>query len=75
MAERKGMAPNTKPTYNDGITFEDPGNTFKAWDYNENNFIDPEEVRQLQVGEGNIVNDGIPEEPGKIVIGGGGKTQ
>jgi hypothetical protein len=45
MAERKGMAPNTKPTYNDGITFEDPGNTFKAWDYNENNFIDPEEVR------------------------------
>ncbi|KAK3737070.1 hypothetical protein QZH41_013879 [Actinostola sp. cb2023] len=44
MADRKGMSTITSQTTNDGITFEDPDNTFKTWDYNGDGFIDPEEI-------------------------------
>ena len=45
MAKQKGMRKNSKATYNEGLTFDDPKSTFKLWDYNSDGFLDPEEVR------------------------------
>ncbi|EDO48200.1 predicted protein [Nematostella vectensis] len=44
LAERKGLGPNDKATHNEGVTFEDPENTFTNWDYNGDGFIDAQEI-------------------------------
>ena len=44
LAENKKLSDNPKKTNNRGIYYEDPLNTFKQWDLNGDEYIDPQEV-------------------------------
>lgn len=44
LAENKKLGDNPKRTNNRGIYYEDPLNTFKQWDLNGDEHIDPQEV-------------------------------
>ncbi|KAJ7383008.1 hypothetical protein OS493_031178 [Desmophyllum pertusum] len=44
LAENKKLRDNPKTTDNRGIYYEDPLNTFKQWDLNGDEYIDPEEI-------------------------------
>lgn len=44
LAENKNLKDNLKRTDSRGIQYEDPLNTFRQWDLNNDEYIDPEEV-------------------------------
>lgn len=44
LAENKNLRDNPKGTDSQGIQYEDPLNTFRRWDLNSDQYIDPEEV-------------------------------
>lgn len=44
LAENKNLRDNPKGTDSQGIQYEDPLNTFRRWDSNSDQYIDPEEV-------------------------------
>ena len=46
LAENKNLKDNLKRTDSRGIQYEDPLNTFRQWDLNNDEYIDPEEVSQ-----------------------------
>lgn len=49
LAENKNLRDNPKGTDSQGIQYEDPLNTFRRWDLNNDQYIDPEEVSHAHV--------------------------